>query len=84
MGNAKSDSIKPTAADRAGEDKLRGEALDGSERKGSADHIAYDKARDTDKVVRVDDEEDTLYSDGLELEDDSPVLANTRKNNNMG
>ena len=29
------------------------------------------KKRSTDATLRVDDEEDTLYEDGLELEDES-------------
>ncbi|HEY1312684.1 MAG TPA: hypothetical protein VGE92_02355 [Steroidobacteraceae bacterium] len=67
MGNANTD---PT-----GEDKLRGGALTGSEQKNAADHISYEKSRNPDSVVRVDNEEDTLYSDGLELEDHTPPLG---------
>lgn len=29
----------------------------------------------SDRVLRLDDEEDTLYNDGLELEDDSSPLT---------
>ena len=64
MGNANSDP--------SGEDKLRGSGLTGSEQKTAVDHSAYSKSRNPDTVVRVDNEEDTLYSDGLELEDDTP------------
>ena len=45
------------------------------------DHTQYDQKRDPDKVVRVDGEEDTLYSDGLEVEDDTTPMGtagNTR------
>jgi hypothetical protein len=59
---------------KSGEDKLRGPALDGSKPK---------QARNPDSVVRVDNEEDSLYNDGLELEDELPVLGNTRNNDNM-
>ena len=69
MGNANTD---PT-----GEDKLRGSGLDGSEQEKAVDHTAYSKSRDPDTVVRVDGEADTLYSDGLELDDDEPPIINT-------
>ncbi len=59
---------------KSGEDKLRGVALDGSKPK---------QPRNPDDVVRVDNEEDSLYNDGLELEDELPVLGNTRNNDNM-
>jgi hypothetical protein len=65
MGNMKVD----------GESKLRGNALDGSEQKKAVDHAAFDKSRDPDTVLRIDDEEDTLYNDALELEDDSTALT---------
>lgn len=34
-----------------------------------------DKTRGTDATLRLDGEEDTLYEDGLELEDDSGPLT---------
>ena len=43
----------------------------------AADHTKYDQQRNPDTVVRVDNEKDTLYDDGLELEDDTPPLINT-------
>jgi len=63
-----------TAAER----KIRGGALDGSDQKDAADHTDYDKARDPDTAVRVDGEKDSLYNDGLDVEDDSEPLAGTR------
>lgn len=71
-GNDPSDS-----AESIGENKLRGGALSGSERRQAVDHVEYDRKRNPDAVVRVDNEEDTLYDDGLELEDDTPPLTNT-------
>ncbi len=65
------------ATDPAGEDKLRGEALAGSERQRAADHTQFAKKRNPDTVLRTDNEEDTLYDDGLELDDDTPPLINT-------
>ena len=69
-----SEKIDTDATDPAGETKLRGGALDGSERERAVDHTAYTKGRNPDTVLRVDDEKDTLYEDGLEVEDDTPTL----------
>jgi hypothetical protein len=78
MGNASTDDGRQDSIDRPGENKLRGDALAGSEQKRAADHTTYEKARNPDAVVRVDDEEDTLYSDGLEVEDDAAPLGTPR------
>jgi hypothetical protein len=39
------------------------------------DHTAFEKARNTDSTLHLDDEEDTLYEDGLDLEDESGPLT---------
>lgn len=73
MGNSMTDD---GAAADAGEQTLRGDALDGPEQKRAADHAAYQRQRKADRVVRVDGEPDTLYQDGLDLEEDaSPPLG---------
>jgi hypothetical protein len=77
MSDPKTSDERPDATDRSAEDRLRGESLAGSERKRAADHTTYEKKRNPDDVVRADDEEDTLYDDGLELEDDTPPLGTT-------
>jgi hypothetical protein len=74
MGNEKTDDDRRDAADESGESKLRGDALAGSEQKRAVDHEAYEKTRNPDTELRTDNEEDTLYSDGLEVEDDTPPL----------
>jgi hypothetical protein len=74
MTNSSTDKGRP-AADQSGETKLRGEELEGSEQKRAADHVAYEKRRNPDTTVRVDGEEDSLYTDGLELEDETPPLG---------
>lgn len=66
MGDAKVDS--QPGADRGGESNLRGKSLNGVEHKKAP-------KGDSDRVLRLDDEEDTLYNDGLELEDDSSPLT---------
>lgn len=75
MGNPKTESGRMDESGRLDEDRLRGKALDGSEQKRAADHTAYAQKRNPDGVVRVDNEEDTLYSDGLEVEDDTPPMG---------
>lgn len=67
MGDIKSDDQSET--------NLRGEALDGAERRKAANHTAFDKSRNTDTTLRLNGEEDTLYEDGLELEDGSGPLT---------
>jgi hypothetical protein len=59
----------------AGETRIRGGALDGSERDKAADHVEYQQSSQTDKTIRTDNEEDTLYEDGLELDEDSDPLT---------
>ncbi len=78
MGNASTDDERQGSVDRSGENKLRGDTLAGSEQKRAVDHTSYEKARNPDTVLRVDDEEDTLYSDGLEVEDDAAPLGTAR------
>jgi hypothetical protein len=75
MGNPRDDKQADTDAER----RIRGGALDGSEKKGSVDHDEYEKRRNPDTELRLDDEEDTLYDDGLDVEDDDEQpLAGTR------
>jgi hypothetical protein len=76
MGDA-NDSGDKKAATQA-ERRLRGEALEGSERKNSADHAEYEKTRRPDTELHLDDEKDTLYDDGLDVEEDTDTLAGTR------
>jgi hypothetical protein len=77
MSNPNTRDQRPDATDQSAEDKLRGDSLAGSERKRAADHTTYENRRNPDDVVRADDEEDTLYNDGLELEDDTHPLGTT-------
>ncbi len=57
------------------ESDLLGEALNGAERDSAVDHTTRKKIRNPDKVVRVGDEKDDLYSDGLELDDATPPMG---------
>jgi hypothetical protein len=74
MGDIRTDG-DGVPIDTTGESSLRGAALDGAERKKSVAHSVADKTRNTDATLRLDGEEDTLYEDGLELEDDSAPLT---------
>jgi hypothetical protein len=38
-------------------------------------HTAFEKTRNTDATLRLDGEEDTLYDDGLEIDDDPAPLT---------
>jgi hypothetical protein len=61
--------------DKTGESTLRGSALDGAEQKKSVAHVAFEKTLNTDATLRLDGEEDTLYDDGLEIDDDPAPLT---------
>lgn len=75
MGNANDDKTPATASER----KLRGSALKASEQKSAADHTTYEERRNPDTELHLDDEKDSLYHDGLDLDDDSgDTLAGTR------
>ena len=77
MGKIDSSEDEPSPTDP--ERNLRGDALTGAERKRAVDHAEYEKRRNPDTELHLDDEEDTLYNDGLDLEDDSgDTLAGTR------
>ncbi len=41
-------------------------------------HAAYEKRRNPDTELRLDGEEDSLYSDGLDVEPEPEPLAGTR------
>jgi hypothetical protein len=70
-------SDKDTRA-TSGERRLRGGDLGGSEKKRAVDHEDYEKERDADTELRVNDERDSLYDDGLDVEEDDSPLAGTR------
>ena len=75
MGIDKTDETAEEKAAYEAERTIRGAALDGSERSNAVDHTAYKKNSNPDTILRLDGEEDTLYDDGLELEDDSAPLT---------
>jgi len=64
--------------------RLRGAGLQGADQKDAVDHPDYEKSRDPDGELHLDDEDDSLYADGLEVGDDSEPLAGTDGNNPPG
>jgi len=78
MGNDNSPSDDRSTIDSAGERKLRGSALKGSEQKAAADHVEYETGRNPDTELHLDGETDTLYSDGIDVEEEFDTLAGTR------
>ena len=68
-------NIAKNPADPTGESRLRGRDLGGSERDQAPDHVDYAKGRKPDDVIRTDGEKDTLYEDGIELDEDSGPLT---------
>ena len=77
MGNDNSPTDDRSTIDSAGERKLRGVVLNGSEQKAAADHVEYETGRNPDTELHLDGEADTLYSDGIDLEEDFDTLAGT-------
>ena len=64
-----------TDKERDGEDSLRGRNISGSDQKSSVDHLEQRQKRNPDNSLHTDGEEDTLYEDGLELDDDTTPLT---------
>ena len=77
MGNANStNDDDPVARATLPERKLRGKALEGGDQTEAADHLEYEEQRNPDTELRLDGEADTLYDDGLEVdegEDEPPA-----------
>jgi hypothetical protein len=57
--------------------RFRGDALGGAEQKSSVDHADYEESRNPDAELRLDGEDDSLYSDGLDVRDDTESYAGT-------
>jgi hypothetical protein len=77
MRNKNSPTDDRSNTDCTGERKLRGIALGGSEQKAAADHVEYETRRNPDTELHLDGEADTLYSDGIDVEEDTDTLAGT-------
>jgi len=89
MSDPKSDQSntgagKNTSDPNPKKSRLRGAALEGADQKTSVDHADYEKSRNPDGELHLDDEDDSLYADGLEIGDDSEPLAGTDGNTPPG
>jgi hypothetical protein len=58
--------------------RLRGENVNGADQVDAVDHVKYAKKRTPDAELHLDGEKDTLYADGLDVEDESLTLADTK------
>lgn len=85
-GQDSNDSNKAATggAAKSAETRLRGETLDGAEQRAAADHTDYEKSHDPDAELHLDGEDDSLYNDGLDIGDDSELLAGTDGNGPKG
>jgi hypothetical protein len=80
MTELNSDAPSPDGADDAPnpvKTRLRGDALDGAETKSSVEHTDYEENRDPAAELRLDGEDDSLYSDGLDVGGDTESGAGT-------
>ena len=71
MGDIKTNNL--SGADASGEKSLRGVSQD--EQRTDVDRSAKQQSENTDQVLRTNNEEDTLYDDGLDLENGSAPLT---------
>lgn len=55
--------------------RLRGGELGGAEQRSAVDHADYQKSRNPDIELHLDGEDDSLYSDGLDIGDDEPLAG---------
>ena len=76
MGNETS-AIDQPITDSVSERKLRGAGLNGAELKGAADHSEYETERNPDTELHLDGETDTLFDDGIDVEEKFDTLAGT-------
>jgi hypothetical protein len=70
----------PVGGAKSEDTRLRGAALDAPDQKTSVDYVDYEKSRNPDAELHLDGEDDSLYSDGLKIGDDSETLAGTDGN----
>jgi hypothetical protein len=64
--------------------KLRGPNVRGADQVDAVDHVEYAEKRNPDTEVHLDAEKDSLYADGLDVEDESLTLADTKGMSNRG
>jgi hypothetical protein len=82
MGNTDAPDDDPASRPDPAERRLRGSQLEGPEQKKAPDHADYERERNPDTELRLDGEKDTLYHDGLDIDEEDPddPLFGTRGN----
>jgi hypothetical protein len=77
MGNETPPTDDP-ATEIVGEGKLRGSALNGSEQKAAVDHSEFERQRNPGTELRLDGESDSLYGDGIDIDEEFDTPAGTK------
>lgn len=77
MSNPKDPNSNDAPAEDSSESHLRGDVLSSSEEATAADHVTYKQSRNPDTELHLNGEDDSLYNDGLDLDDDIDSLAGT-------
>ncbi len=80
VNSDKSNAVATSLGSKSRKPRLRGAALDGADQKGAVEHTEYEKHRNPDTELHLDGEDDSLYSDGLDIGDDTESLAGTDGN----
>jgi hypothetical protein len=80
MGNENSAAADRSTPAKGSEPKLATPDLKEMLRRSAASTIEAEEAGDPDTKIRLNDEGDTLYEDGLEVDAEPDTLAGTRGN----
>jgi hypothetical protein len=64
--------------------RLHGENLTGADQVDAVDHVPYAKKRQPDAELHLDGEKDSLNADGVDVEDETLTLADTKGMSNRG
>ncbi len=73
----KSSDAPAGPADDPTASRLRGAELEGADQRDAVDHVSYKKSRNPDTELHLDGEDDSLYDDGLDIDDNTDTLAGT-------
>lgn len=76
----KSNAMAASMGSKPRKPRLRGAALNGADQRAAVEHSEYEKRRNPDAELHLDGEDDSLYSDGLDIGDDTESLAGTDGN----
>jgi hypothetical protein len=80
LNSDESNTLTTDPSPKSTKPRLLGAALDGADQKAAVGHTDYEKSRSPDTELHLDGEDDRLYSDGLDIEDDTESLAGTDGN----